>query len=244
MVLAPYWNHHPSAFANLTADLARDHTVVRYDYRGTGESTRSGPYDMETGAGDLEAVIEAVGTEAVVVAILDSCNRAVRVADRRPELVRAVIGIAALPASFDEIQRHTDAMIGSDSVLEALLEQLGRDYRGAMRSIVAAANPQMDADEVRARTQEQVDYLPAEAALERVQAWREDDALEPAKGLGDRLWLLLAGDVAGQWFPETDEAERLIERLLPDARVENVGEGIVSAPEETSAVVRRITAGD
>jgi pimeloyl-ACP methyl ester carboxylesterase len=224
VILAPYWNHHPSAFENLTADLARDHTVVRYDYRGTGQSTRTGPYDMETGTGDLEAVIEAVGGEVVVVAILDSCNRAVRVAERRPELVRGVIGIAALPAGFDEIRRYTDAMIGSESVIEALLEQLGRDYRGAMRSIVAAANPQMDEDQIRERTQEQVDYLPAEAAVERVHAWRQDDALEPARAIGDRLWLVLAGNVAGQWFPETDEAERLIERLLPEARVEVVGE--------------------
>ena len=36
-----------------------------YDPRGCGASTRQGPYDAETDAGDLLAVAEAAGGEAL-----------------------------------------------------------------------------------------------------------------------------------------------------------------------------------
>jgi pimeloyl-ACP methyl ester carboxylesterase len=60
VVLAPYATFHPSAYDPLEDELLPDHTVVRYDDRGTGASDRAGPYDMETGADDLEAVIEGL----------------------------------------------------------------------------------------------------------------------------------------------------------------------------------------
>jgi pimeloyl-ACP methyl ester carboxylesterase len=91
VVLANQFFGQRDTFAGLLADLERDHRVVTYHLRGTGESTREGPYDLDTDAGDLAAVIEAAGPPAVVVAFADGCNRAVRVAARRPELVTAVV---------------------------------------------------------------------------------------------------------------------------------------------------------
>jgi pimeloyl-ACP methyl ester carboxylesterase len=58
VVLAPYWSGHPGVYEALLADLARDHRVVTWDARGTGESTRTGPYDMETDCSDLEAIVD------------------------------------------------------------------------------------------------------------------------------------------------------------------------------------------
>ena len=45
VVLAPYSTFHPSVYDPIAAELAGDHRIVRYDDRGTGESTRAGPYD-------------------------------------------------------------------------------------------------------------------------------------------------------------------------------------------------------
>jgi len=51
-------------FEDLLGNLAVDHRVVRYFLRGTGESTRAGPYDLDTDAEDLAAVIESTGQPA------------------------------------------------------------------------------------------------------------------------------------------------------------------------------------
>jgi pimeloyl-ACP methyl ester carboxylesterase len=56
----------PQVYAELIADLARDHRVVTFDARGCGASTRRGPYDTETDAGDLLAVAEAAGGAAIL----------------------------------------------------------------------------------------------------------------------------------------------------------------------------------
>jgi pimeloyl-ACP methyl ester carboxylesterase len=88
VVLAPYAIFHPSVYDPVATDLATDHRVVRYDDRGTGESSRQGPYDMHTGAADLMEVIEAAGSPAVIVGLGDSCHRAVRACAERPDSSR------------------------------------------------------------------------------------------------------------------------------------------------------------
>ena len=157
VVLAPFIAHHPSAFADLIADLTRDHRVVRYDARGTGESTRAGPHDIETNAADLAAVIERAGPPAVVVTGGDGLNLGLRVAAQRLDHIRALVGVGVVsPVGFKGLQTQTDALMTSDSVMEMIIEQLQRDYRGALRAIVPLANQQMSEDEVRARVDAQV----------------------------------------------------------------------------------------
>jgi pimeloyl-ACP methyl ester carboxylesterase len=90
VLLTSYWSMHPSVYDPIIAELEGDHRVVRYDDRGAGESTKQGPYDLDTAAADLAAVIEAAGPPAVIVAQADGTNRAVRVAHERPELVSAI----------------------------------------------------------------------------------------------------------------------------------------------------------
>ncbi|ACQ82123.1 alpha/beta hydrolase fold protein [Beutenbergia cavernae DSM 12333] len=55
-----------SSFDGLVPLLATAFTVVRYDRRGRGESTDTPPYAVEREAGDLAAVIAAVGAPAFV----------------------------------------------------------------------------------------------------------------------------------------------------------------------------------
>src|SRR5918995_2687859 len=98
VVLAPYANAYPAVYDPLEAELSGEHRIARYDDRGSGASDRTGPYDMETGAGDLEAVIETAGGPAVVIALADAVNRGARVAARRPDLVDALVVPGGNPA--------------------------------------------------------------------------------------------------------------------------------------------------
>jgi pimeloyl-ACP methyl ester carboxylesterase len=241
VVLAPYTNFHPSVYDAVAADLGADHRLVRYDDRGTGESSPHGPHDMETGAADMAAVIEAAGGPAVVLGLVDAANRAIRVCARSPELVHAVVIGGGIPADRRALE-GSDAMAASDTVVDAFLSMVETDYRGALRSLVTAANTQMSEDEVRRRVQLQAEYQPQEVAVARLRAWVDDEALEPARACGDRLWLLYAESLGGGWFPSGGEAVRLARRLFPDAHVMEIEEGIVSRPDLVAGMVRRITA--
>jgi pimeloyl-ACP methyl ester carboxylesterase len=242
VVIASYWSTHPSVFEPLTEELVSDHRVVRYDDRGAGQSSSSGPFDMETAADDLEAVTQAAGPEAVIVATADGCNRAVRVAARRRDLVAGVVIVGGAPVTRESFQ-GSEAMISSDVVVNAFFEMVGTDYRGALRSVLGATNEQMDEDELRERVRGQAEYSPAAAAVPRLRAWMDDAAAEESARLaGDRLWFLRAPQMGGGWFPQGEEYERLIVRTFPEARIDTVDDGFVSRPDQTAAVVRRITA--
>jgi pimeloyl-ACP methyl ester carboxylesterase len=242
VVLAPYCISHPSVFDPLEAELAPDHRVVRYDDRGSGASTHQGPYDMETGAADLEAVVEAAGGSAVVVALADCTNRGVRVAASRPDLIEALVVPGGNPAGRRSLG-GTDAMVSSDTVVGAFISMVETDYRAAVRSLTTAGNPQMTEDEVRERVNLQVAYQPQDVAASRLRAWAEDDAAEAGRQCGDRLWLLYADNAGGGWFPVGDEGRRLARSLFPEAHVEKIEDGIMSRPDLTAGAVRRITAG-
>jgi pimeloyl-ACP methyl ester carboxylesterase len=241
VVLVSYASMHPSAFGPITEELATDHRVVRYDDRGTGQSTRTGPYDLETATADLEILVEELGEPVVLLGTADGPVRAVRVAARRPELVRGVVAIGAAPlgrAAFTD----SDTLVTSEPVVQALLSQLETDYRGALRSIVTATNEQMSEDEIRQRVAAQAEHCPVEAAAPRMRDWASADATADSLAVGDRFWVLVSERMAGGWFPAGAEMARVVERVLPEARVVDVSDGMVSRPDETAAVIRGITA--
>src|SRR5215210_5018720 len=78
VVLTSYWSMHPTALEPIIDELAGDHRVVRYDDRGLGESTRRGPYDLDTSAADLAALLRHLGEPAVLLGVADGPARAVR----------------------------------------------------------------------------------------------------------------------------------------------------------------------
>jgi pimeloyl-ACP methyl ester carboxylesterase len=242
VVLAPYWSGNPSVYEELLTDLAGDHRVLTWDARGTGGSTRRGPYDAETDCADLEAVLDLCGGPAAIIGVVNGTNHAVRVAARRPDLVGAVIAFGTGPLSREHLLGG-EGLVASDAVVDAFLKMLESDYRGALRTLIASTNPQMSEDEVRRRVATQLEYCPQEAAVARVRAWAEDDPTEPARSIGDRLWVLSAPDVAGPWLPPRGERQRLTQTLTPDAHVEETrsGEGPISRPALTAATIRRIT---
>jgi pimeloyl-ACP methyl ester carboxylesterase len=239
VLLSCYWSLHPSVFGPITEELQRDHRVVRYDDRGTGESTKAGPYDLDTATTDLEAVIEAAGGPAVIIATADGVHRAVTAAARRPELVEAVVGIG-LPLGRKAFA-STDALASSETVVQALIEMADTDYRSALRTIVTATNQQMSEDELRERVRMQAEHAPPDAAVPRLRDWAQADSTAEAQALDEKLWLLHSPRVGGGWFPTGAELATTIERLLPETHVVEVEDGLVSRPDLTAGVVRRIT---
>jgi pimeloyl-ACP methyl ester carboxylesterase len=242
VMIAPYWSGHPGVYAGFLSDLEHDHRVVTWDARGTGESTRSGPYDVETDCDDLEAMLDHVGPAAAVIGVGNGCNIVVHVAARRPDLVGAALAFGAGPFTRTDFA-GSEAMIASDSVVAAFLEMLQRDYRGALRTVLTATNNQMSEEEIRDRVDFQSSYCLQEAAIARVQAWAEDDPTQSAATIGSRLWIFSSGTAAGPWLPPLADRQRIIQRITPDAHSQEMADdaGPVSRPDLVAAAIRRIT---
>lgn len=242
IVLVPYWSLHPSVFEPITAALAPDHRVVRYDDRGTGGSERQGPHDFETLAGDLEAVAEDAGVrEGVAVCLLDAANRAVRVAARRPELIARVVCVGGAPLTRRAFA-VADSLITSETVVSAFAQMLETDYRGAVRNLMETGNPQMSDEEMRERVNGQIEHVPHEVAVAHLAQWRADDAaMGAARELGERLTILIGQGAGGGWFPAPEALEPVFAKHLPEASIGWIDQGIISAPELTAEHVRALT---
>ena len=227
---------HPTVLEGLLAELQGGHRTVRYDARGAGESTRRGPYDMQTDVADLIAVAEAAGPITAVVANGDATNRAVHAAVERPDLLPFVISMETVPLAPGQAA-GTDSLISSGQVLEALVGMVRADYRSGLSAAVQRGNPDMTQDEVRARVDATVAYIDHEASLGRLEAWISDKPGDDPGALGERL--VVAYEGAGGWFPA-----ELTERghdLLPDAQFVKLEGGAITRPDLTAAVVRSIT---
>lgn len=225
-----------SVFDGLMDLLAEHHRVVTYDPRGTGSSSVEGPYEVSTDAKDLAVMIEATCEgPAVIAAMGDGMNRAVHVAVDRPELVQAVVCISGNPVSR-VAGEGGEGLAASDSVIEALLSMMRTDYRGALRTMISTANPDLDEDAVRSRVNASVERCPQEAGAPRMQSWIEDDALGASRALGGRLWILEDG--TNPWFLEN--TKRTAE-LLPEANVHAVENGAVSRPDIAASYISALT---
>jgi pimeloyl-ACP methyl ester carboxylesterase len=223
-------------FQRLLDMLAAHHRLVTYDPRGIGASSPHGPYDLSTDADDLAAVIEETCDGAVLIAGMgDGVNRAVHVAHDRPELVHALVCVSGNPVSR-VAGEGGEGLAASESVVEALLSMIETDYRGALRTMISTANPDLDDAAVRDRVNASVQRCPQEAAAPRLRSWIEDEAVKPARAIGERLWILEDG--TNPWFLGT--LQRTAE-LLPEAHVEAVENGAVSRPDIAASYIGRLT---
>jgi pimeloyl-ACP methyl ester carboxylesterase len=238
VVVCPPCISVPGAYDGVVGELVSDHRVVTYDTRGTGESTRTGPYDIDTDAADLIGLLEQVGGDAVLIGFGDGMHRSVVAGGRRPDLIRAAVspGVTALGPQR-EYDSSGGGLASSPAVIGALIQLLETDYRSGLRTVVEGGNPQFSDDEVQERIDAVLAYSPHEATLSRMRSWVRKDSREGARAMGDRLWILTFPGNA--WFPE--DLVPGIQRDLPEARVEAIENGAVSRPDLTAEVVRRIT---
>jgi pimeloyl-ACP methyl ester carboxylesterase len=83
---SPIWRH-------LYRELARDHTLVRYDARGNGLSDRTvDEISFDAFVSDLEAVVDAAGlTRFALLGISQGCAVSIAYAVRHPERVSRLI---------------------------------------------------------------------------------------------------------------------------------------------------------
>jgi pimeloyl-ACP methyl ester carboxylesterase len=230
---------HPGPVCRRIAEeLAGDHRVLGYDLRGTGMSSRVGPYDIETDAADLAAVLEEAGGGALVVALGDGVRRAVRVAAARPDLAHTVVVSGEFPLGRIGHPGSQDALANSPAVLDAFLGLLETDYRSGLRTMMASSG---EAEWHEAALRERLDAIeahsPAEVGAPRMRSWIEDDSRAEGRELGDRLWYLHYPGNA--WFQGSIE---IVRQSLPEARVEAVPDGVINCPEENASVIRRILA--
>jgi pimeloyl-ACP methyl ester carboxylesterase len=229
---------YPGMFQGLVDDLATDHRVVVPDLRGTGGSSRHGPYDMATDVGDLAAVVGSTGPIAVAIGLGDGTMRAIELAAARPDLVETVLLSGYAPLSPGE-GGDTEGLSASPPVLSALVKLLETDYRSAIRTIVDTGNIGLDEATVHERVAGIVAHCSHEAAVARMRAWVgfDADTGDSARALGGRLWIL--HHPRNPWF-SAELAERL-PQLLPEAHLERVADGALSRPDLTAAVVRGLT---
>lgn len=229
----------PAIYAELMDDLARDHQVVVYDPRGCGQSSARGPYEFDTDAADLQAVLETAGGAAVAIAIGDGVNRAARVAAARRDLIDSLIAIVPGAAALlpREELKGSGLIAGSDSVIEMLLRMMEADPRAALRSLVTASNPDLDEEQLRERVDRVAGYVTAEAGAGRTQAWLGDNLLGPLQSLGDRVRIIHGG--VDPLFEGALGAR--VAEAFPEARVEALADGPVSRPDLTAAVVRSLS---
>jgi pimeloyl-ACP methyl ester carboxylesterase len=230
--------HPPAVGAPLTEELARDHRVLGYDLRGTGRSSRTAPFDIETDAADLVALVEQGGGDALVVALGDGTRRAVRAAAARPDLIHTVVVSGEFPLGRIGGFGSQDALANSPAVLDALLAMLSSDYRTGLRTMMASSGEAEWHERVLRERLDAVEaHCPQEVAVPRMRSWIEDESLSAGQALGDRLWYLHYPGNA--WFQGSLEVVR---RSLPEAQFEAVPDGVISRPEENAAIIRRILA--
>jgi pimeloyl-ACP methyl ester carboxylesterase len=230
---------HPRPVCRRIADdLATDHRVLRYDLRGTGISSRVGPYDIDTDAADLAALLEEAGGDALVIALGDGARRSVRVAAERPDLAHTVVVSGEFPLGRIGDIGSADALANSPAVLDALLGLLETDYRTGLRTMMTSSG---ESDWHETALRERLDAIeahsPPEVAVPRMRSWVYDDSHGPGRLCGDRLWYLHYPGNA--WFQGSID---IVRRSLPEARIEAVSDGVINRPEENASAIRRILA--
>jgi pimeloyl-ACP methyl ester carboxylesterase len=238
VAVAPMAVHPPVVCFPLVEELATDHRVLSYHLRGTGLSSRTAPYDIPTDADDLAALVEEAGGDALVVALGDGARRAVRAAAAHPDLIHTVAVSGEFPLGRIGGLGSQDALANSPAVLDALLGLLETDYRTGLRTMMASSGEaEWHEEALRERLDAMEAHCPQEVGVPRMRSWIEDESRSEGQALGDRLWYLHYPGNA--WFQGSLEVVR---RSLPEARLEEMPDGVISRPAENAAVIRRILA--
>jgi len=218
----------------LVARLAESRRVVSFEPRGVARSTHQGPYDLQTGVEDIEALLEETGPVELALGVGDGAHRALRIADQRPDLVdRVVFTSTALGRPGDD--QESAGFAGSTQVLFALMSLLRRDYRSGLRQMMAGSAH--DEDFERGRVEELAAAVPQEAAIGYLEAWIAAGSVDVARRLGSRLTILAYPGNA--WFPL--EMYESLRDAMTAACFEVVEDGPMTRPDLAAEVLLRVS---
>jgi pimeloyl-ACP methyl ester carboxylesterase/DNA-binding CsgD family transcriptional regulator len=137
-------------------DLARTHTVIRFDRIGTGLSSREldPPPSIEDESRQLEAVIRAVGAPAVVFATSCCGPSASQLAVRAPELLAGIVYFGGFAARNDI----------PDATRESLIEFTRANWGLAAQLFAGLFDPHAAGEEIVRYTRLQRSSATAESA--------------------------------------------------------------------------------
>ncbi|HEV2591929.1 MAG TPA: alpha/beta fold hydrolase, partial [Gaiellaceae bacterium] len=162
LVVGPRWVSHleeewgDPAQRSFYDELARTHTVVRFDRIGCGMSSRSlDPRPtIESESRQLEAIIDTLGGEAVVFASSCCCLAASQLAMRSPGKVSKIVFFGGY-ASRNDIPEPTK---------RSLIEFTRTNWLLAAQMFAGLFDPHASGDEIRDYTRMQRAAASAEAA--------------------------------------------------------------------------------
>jgi len=242
-------------------ELAQTHQVVRYDRMGCGLSSRelAQPLTAEREADQLEAVVEAVGGDAVMFAFCYSTHATALLATRRPELVSKIVFFGGHATRHDI----------PDATRRSLIEFTRLNWRLSAQMLAGLFDPHASGDQITRYTRMQVAAASADAAagflelnlvadlrplLPHVQTpslvlhRRGDRAVPIARGrelaslLPNARFVPLAGDSHLPWRDDRRELMRALAGFLHgDAAPEGNGDSPLSSRE--AEVLRLVSTG-
>jgi class 3 adenylate cyclase/alpha-beta hydrolase superfamily lysophospholipase len=119
---SPIWRH-------LYRELARDHTLVRYDPRGNGLSDRTvDEISFDAFVSDLEAVVDASGiTRFALLGISQGCAVAVAYAARHPDRVSHLLLYGGYALGFNRRTRSAAQKEEDDALLTLMRVGWGKE---------------------------------------------------------------------------------------------------------------------
>lgn len=129
---SPVWNHW-------LRELSRDHTLIRYDQRGSGLSDRDvDDISFDAMVHDLETVVDALGLERFpIFALSQGCAVAVEYAVRHPERVSRLVLYGGFPQGRKTRARTPQELEESELLTRQIPLGWGRD-NPAFRMFFAA----------------------------------------------------------------------------------------------------------
>lgn len=150
----------------VAAEMARDHRVVCIDQRGHGDSTWApdGDYSRQTQAADLDALTDALGLPAFVLAGMSMGGiNAITFTARHPGKVRALIVVDVSPQIEARGVENIRSFIQASDVLDSFEAFVERAHQ---------FNPRRSLDNIRSRLAHNLKQLP-----DGTWTWKYDPAL-------------------------------------------------------------------
>jgi pimeloyl-ACP methyl ester carboxylesterase len=226
-----------ATWAPMVPLLAAHHHVVRVDLPGCGQSPPPPSYDVPAQAGQVAAVLDALGLHGVPVAGHSSGGYvATALAEQRPGLVGSLVLISSGP--------RLDALLPQPSILRVLLAPPLGPLLWAVRSdamirkgiVATTARPVVIPDDLVAGTRG-VTYRGMRKVLHCNGAYLAERSLpERVAGLGVPV-LVIFGAADPRWGPASARQYEVV----PEARIEMLpGVGhvpMIEAPDETAKLL-------